>query len=571
MIATAVLIAACGGSGDLDRADAGLSDPEGVGAGPATREVTQVVVIGAQASSLDAIRTALAEYDVGPALEQVMVVGAPSCQETSTDLILCWSEVAEPEPTTGRRVLVVLDGRLAAAAEAVEAIGGELTTMVAGDPSEAASALARASSSIIFVPGGLSEQIADPVVTLLVGVNDALAAYEPVILGDDHAALLVTRFFDSRLQENERSIAKEEVAQDSVPEPEVRWVLDLPEPLALQGSHERAVVVDGVVAFLGNDGVVRGVDTDDGTLLWSREISTGPAPAGSFVSAAGNTLLVVSATPGVVPDPDAELPDRSLLALDVRTGDIIWEATVSGRGSVGHPATDGDRVFVWIAEDDVDISFRALNLADGREVWRTDGEGAMGLGPPRVDNGDVWVGSRDGALRGFDAATGAELARFDRIGLGLAGVASRPAVTGDRVYFGNDNGTFYAIDRASGDLVWSFATESPNLPSSPVIADDLVIFGSFDGGVYGLDLGTGEVRWRYDSAEDLFLSSAALADDGTIYIASLEPPASLLALDASTGDVVWQLPIGEQTGASPFVDGDTVYIQTPRRFMAVAR
>jgi len=248
-----------------------------------------------------------------------------------------------------------------------------------------------------------------------------------------------------------------------------------------------------------------------------------------------------------------------------------WETTVSGRGSIGHPATDGERVFVWIAEDDVDISFRALDLADGREVWRTDGEGAMGLGPPRVDNGEVWVGSGDGALRGLDAATGAELVRFDRIGLGLAGVASRPAVTGDRVYFGNDNGTFYAIDRASGELVWSYATGSPNIPSSPVIAEDLVIFGSFDGGVYGLDLGTGEVRWRYESPEGLFLSSAVLAG-GTIYLASLAPPpTSLLALDARSGDVVWQLPIGEQTGASPFVDGDTVYIQTPGRFLAVAR
>lgn len=196
----------------------------------------------------------------------------------------------------------------------------------------------------------------------------------------------------------------------------------------------------------------------------------------------------------------------------------------------------------------------------------------MGVGLPRVENGEVWVGSTDGILRGFDAQTGAELTSFDRIDLGVGGASSRPAVSDNRVYFGHDNGTFYAIDRTSGELVWSFETESTDLPSSPVIADDLVIFGSFDGGVNALDTDSGELRWRYDSAteNDVFLSSPAVADD-TVYIATLGVPSAVLALDAHTGELVWQLPIGEAIGASPFIDGDTVYIQTPGQFWAIAR
>ncbi len=576
LITAALVAAACGGSGDQDQNSAGPdsgADAEDVSMVATTREVTQVVVIGADASSLDGLRTALVEFDVGPSLEQVMIVGAPSCDDTGAELVVCRSTPEALEPTNGRQVLVVLDGGLDAAIEAGNIIGGQLSTVVSGDPDEDAAALAAFSASVTFVPTGLSELVADPAVTLFVGIDDALAAFTPVDIGDELVASRVDRFFDSRLQGMAPEPTDSETVQGAVPEPTVRWVLDLPEPLTVQASHERAVVVAGVVAFLGRDGVIRGVDAEDGTVLWSRETEADPFSAsGSFVSASGDTLLVGTVAPGVNSDPAFEvppdLPDKSLWALDILTGDLIWEVTVSPAGSIGHPATDGDRVFLWIAEDGVDISFRALDLADGSEVWRA--QGVSGVGPPRVDNGEVWVGSADGALRGFDAQTGAELARFDRIGLGVAGVASRPAVSDDRVFFGNDNGMFYAIERTSGELVWSFETESVDLPSSPAIADDVVIFGSFDGGVYGLEMDSGELRWRYDSGNDLFLSSAALADD-TVYIATFAVPSSVLALDARTGELAWQLPIGELVGASPFIDGDTVYIQTSGQFWAIAR
>jgi len=570
LLATVVFTSACGGSGESDEAArAETANGSTAAVATSTRQVTQVIVIGADSNSVDAISSALLEFDVGPGLDRVVIVAVSGCDDTGTELVVCRSAAETLEPTTGRQVLIVLDGDFAAAAEVADISGSGLSTIVAGEPSEDVAALAALSSSITFVPVGLSELVGDSAVALFVGIDEALAAFAPVEIGEGVVASRVHRFLDSRLRDLAADSADPQLAGGPVPEPEVRWVLELPDPLSLQGSHERAVVVDNVVAFLGNDEVVRGVDTKDGTVLWTRDMDTDiGAGARSFVSAAGNTILLTASGPGLNPNPGPSDPDRSLWALDIQTGDVLWTIAVPAGGSIGHPATDGDLVFVWVAESAAEISFRALDLADGAEVWRT--EGAMGLGPPLVDDGEVWTGSDDGALRGFDAQTGTELIRFDRIGLGLAGVASTPAVTEDRVFFGNDNGTFYAIDRSSGDLVWSFETGSPNLPSSPVIANDLVIFGSFDGGVYALDIDSGDVRWRYDGGETLFLSSAAVAD-ATVYIASLLPPTSLLALDARTGEPIWQLPIGEQTGASPFIDGDTLYIQTPGQFWAVTR
>ncbi len=573
LLAVVLLAAAC--SGADNSSDETAAEVTDAASELSTRDITQVMVVGADAEAMDAIESTMATYDIAPSLERMFVVSETGCDQQTDPLIMCGPMPESLGPTNGRRALVVLDHDMRSGAAAVKAMGDPLVIAISGPPDNAAESLGAAASLITFVPSGVSEMADDAAATFAVGVRDELAAFAPLHLDGGMAASRVTRFFDSRLQMMKRDSAETDGPTGVVPEPDVRWVLDLPDPIALAGSHERAVVVDGVVAVLGGDGVVRGIDSASGTVRWSVETDADPriSPA-SFAAAAGDTLLVATTAPGVSASLQADialdLPDKSLLALDIRSGDVSWDLTVSGEGSIGHPSTDGDRVFLWVAEDRVDISFRALDISDGREIWRAKGEGVMGIGPPRVDSGEVWVGSTDGTVRGFDAQTGAELARFYRLSLGVGGAASRPAVTADRIFFGLDNGIFYAIDRVSGELVWSFETESLNLPSSPVVADDIVIFGSFAGGVYGLDIDSGEVRWRYDGGTDLFLSSVTLVDD-TVYIASFAAASSVLALDARTGEPVWELPLGAQTTASPYVDGDTVYIQSPGKFWAIMR
>ena len=75
---------------------------------------------------------------------------------------------------------------------------------------------------------------------------------------------------------------------------------------------------------------------------------------------------------------------------------------------------------------------------------------------------------------------------------------------------------------------------------------------------------------KFDAGEgSAFLSSAVVADN-IAYIADLHQPSSILALDVTTGQPIWQLPIGDGVGASPYIDGDTLYIQTPGQFWAIA-
>lgn len=143
-------------------------------------------------------------------------------------------------------------------------------------------------------------------------------------------------------------------------------------------------------------------------------------------------------------------------------------------------------------------------------------------------------------------------------------MSASPAVAGGRVYFGSFDGTFYALDAASGALAWKFATQGERrytarhihgaLPagesmpdpfdvflSSPAVVDGVVYFGGGDGNVYALDAADGTPRWRFATGDVVHASPTVV--DGTVYVGSWD--SCFYALDARTGAQRWRLKTGE--------------------------
>jgi len=64
------------------------------------------------------------------------------------------------------------------------------------------------------------------------------------------------------------------------------------------------------------------------------------------------------------------------------------------------------------------------------------------------------------------------------------------------VYIGSDDGNVYALNAATGMLVWKCATLDIVTPS-PSVAGGVVYVGSWDGNVYALKTTTGALVWKY--------------------------------------------------------------------------
>ena len=78
------------------------------------------------------------------------------------------------------------------------------------------------------------------------------------------------------------------------------------------------------------------------------------------------------------------------------------------------------------------------------------------------------------------------------------GVSSSPAIVNGVVYFGTEDGNFYALDARTGTHLWAFSAGSRAGPfTSPAVVNSLVYFGAGNHEVYALNSATGALVWSY--------------------------------------------------------------------------
>jgi polyvinyl alcohol dehydrogenase (cytochrome) len=141
---------------------------------------------------------------------------------------------------------------------------------------------------------------------------------------------------------------------------------------------------------------------------------------------------------------------------------------------------------------------------------------------------------------------------------------SHPLIAGGAVFVGSQSGRVYALDAESGCVRWTFdapaevrtgiAFEEANTSTGK---DRRLYFGDLLGRVYAVDAETGQELWRLraDDHAGTTITGTPTAFEGTLYVAvsSLEVVSasldtyeccsfrgSVLALDAKSGDKIWQ-------------------------------
>ena len=68
------------------------------------------------------------------------------------------------------------------------------------------------------------------------------------------------------------------------------------------------------------------------------------------------------------------------------------------------------------------------------------------------------------------------------------------------------------------DLLWRYYPTGSKVYSSPAVVDGVVYVGSYDGYVYALDAATGEMIWRFHTGYNVYSSPAVV--DGVVYVGS---------------------------------------------------
>jgi outer membrane protein assembly factor BamB len=296
------------------------------------------------------------------------------------------------------------------------------------------------------------------------------------------------------------------------------WRFDIDDAV---GSVPVYDALNKAVYFGADDGKFYALHARSGRLLWSLEV-------GSEIRRAAvqreDTLYVASA-------------DDTVLALDSRTGAIIWQyrrPATTGFASMGYAGLllHGDALFTGFSDGTV----MALDAVAGGVLWEADL--AEDVPPSAVNSGTVHLPDADatpvlvdgfivaasvaGGLRGLEPISGKVLwSRPDLVG--ITGLAADKGVA----YGALAGQGIVALDSRTGETLWTQAVFSGVL-QDPIVYKDLIIVSDSEFGLAVFSNAGGRLLQRLDPKRGFFARPAihggyllTLGNRGTLFAMSV--------------------------------------------------
>ena len=366
----------------------------------------------------------------------------------------------------------------------------------------------------------------------------------------------------------------------AAPEPDVIWSYE-----ADVGAKFATTLAGDSLYIATRINQMYSLEAATGKLRWRRELAGVP----SAPPLALNYVLYVSGEFW-----DEQTPKTGVVfALDASNGDQLWRYDIP-RESWGElwagPVVVKGMVYVGAFNG----RMYALDADTGELNWSYATRDAIRWSAV-VEQDTAYFASTDGYVYALDAFTGDLRWRYETEGKLWVG----PVVIGGSVYQGPGDPHLYALDAVTGELRWRY-TRDVHRWSIPVVADAVVyatanrdFSNAFQRGsdlerirrhgyVTALDARTGRLLWEYRTVGE---ASGPVVIDGMVYLAAsdersylLEDPPELgnpamrgyvYALNATTGDLIWQRRVVAEVGAGPralaVVDG-TVYVRSSDQF-----
>ncbi|HET7416263.1 MAG TPA: PQQ-binding-like beta-propeller repeat protein [Solirubrobacterales bacterium] len=128
--------------------------------------------------------------------------------------------------------------------------------------------------------------------------------------------------------------------------------------------------------------------------------------------------------------------------------------------------------------------------------------------------------------------------------------AASPVISNGVVYMQDLESSVQAINLESGDVIWTYKSESATQGPNGVVVGDGKVFGATNFETFALDQKTGKKLWSVPVAETpLAIDMAPGYEDGLVYVSTVPvnvnseyqggAVGTLYALDAKTGKKVW--------------------------------
>jgi outer membrane protein assembly factor BamB len=297
-------------------------------------------------------------------------------------------------------------------------------------------------------------------------------------------------------------------------------------------SAPPALTEDGQLVAGAYNKTLYSLDPQTGAQKWINQDATNRYYAGAL--ALGQEIFA--------PNIDSNLytvDNTGKLIWKFQTEDAIWSA----------PVTDGKVIY----QSAMDHNIYALDPKTGKLIWKTgDLGGTIPSSPVLTPDGKLYVGTFNNEMLSVDATNGKVIWSTPTTGW----VYGTPALDQGVLYFGDLEGTFYALDAATGQIKWPQQPGSTNygeISGTPIVLGDTAYFGTRSGIVYAVDTATGAERWNS-------LQKPCCVNNGKTTLGKLYGPLQAM------GDTIFITPMGN----GPLIiaidkDGNSKWSFTPAK------
>lgn len=230
--------------------------------------------------------------------------------------------------------------------------------------------------------------------------------------------------------------------------------------------------------------------------------------------------------------------------------------------------SDADTIYVAYGN-----KVAAVDPASGTRLWSYEYEGAQFFAVPTIVDDTIYVGDYDGRLHAINTSGERQwLYEPDRHTLfGPVSLEPKDRVIGavavgeDYVYFGLGSRNVVAVSRSTAEEAWTFETDH-GVWATPLYlpADsergrdtDTVYIASLDKYIYALDAASGDMIWKED------LGGAApgnmVYDEARNWVYVGTFISELVAVDLGTHEIVHRFEAGDWLWGAPVMQDDMLY------------
>jgi outer membrane protein assembly factor BamB len=208
-------------------------------------------------------------------------------------------------------------------------------------------------------------------------------------------------------------------------------------------------------------------------------------------------------------------------ALDLQTGDILFETVMPTAGVYATPVIRDSVLYITGSDSDV----TAIDAVSGEVIWHV-------LTAPYV----------------YQDCMGGKVRAEYRL--------TTPIMHGGRIYVGSGDGKVYALNLDDGEGLWECPLSGYAM-GDPCLADSTLFVVSYTDRLNAINIDHGELLWFMEIGTELVYAKPAVLEK-KVFVASRD--GQVFAISLESRQVTWARSVGTRFMTGPVVADDNVWI-----------